>query len=297
MTALSTALLALSLAGSGQADAAKFRLAWVDIISEDTGSWLNYDLPMLGATPGTVGMRFLYQVQPVWGLPINNLYVGTSLQAQTLHYERTMKFDIGPGDVGWFAGAHTRLFMPSGAMAGLRWKTTRARLALGASAVSPSTWRRPGYKTWSVMPTLGFSIVLGKPEPGERFEAQPIERIERPVQPAEAAEGESVELPEGAVPERAEGTAGESVELPEGETEGGSTQPDEVILPESEVESAAPTGPTQVEFSAPTQVVIPGSEPTQVEFAEEGDEDEDEDEEAPTRVVLPDDESSQSDDK
>lgn len=306
MTALRSALIALGLAAglsaSAPAQAAKFRLAWVDIVSEDNGTWLSYDLPMLGATPGTVGMRFLYQVQPVWGLPVENLYFGTSLQAQTLHYERTMKVSLGPGDLGWYGGLQTRLFMPNGAIAGLRWKTTRTRLALGASAFTPSTWRRPGVKTWSVMPSLGVSIVLGKPEPESRFQTQPIQRIERPeTETGEAVEPEGLPLPEGetaeptaptAMPqgEAAQGDAAQgegapgAVPMPEGET----AEP----LPEAEVETAAPTGPTAVEFSGPTQVIIPGSEPTQVEMPSEPKE------EGPTRVVMPgDDDSSQSNDK
>lgn len=231
MSAFASALLALALAGPSDAHAEKFGLAWVDIISEDSGRWLNYDVPMLGATPGTVGMRFLYQVQPVWQLPVKNLYVGTSVSSQSLHYERSFSVDLGPGDLGWFSGIHTRLIMPQGAMAGLRWKTTRTRLALGVSATSPSTWARPSYKVWSVLPTLGVSLVLGKKE-APVYRGGPQDRIEMRMDQADP--GAEAAPTDGATP----GVLPTGDDLPEG-AELAPAEPTGAALPDA---GAAPTG-------------------------------------------------------
>jgi len=307
---LAGVLLTLLLSTSAPAQAGSFRLAWVDLLSEDSGRWLNNDLPMLGATPGTVGLRYLYQVQPVWQLPIDNLYVGTSVSSQSLHYERSFKVSLGSGDLGWFGGIHTRLVMPNGAMAGLRWKTHRTRIAAGVSATTPSTWARPSFKVWSVLPTVGVSIVLGKPD-SKRFKALPQDRVEqRMEQDVEGAAPDAAAPPaEGSLPEGT-GTGAETTgALPEGTVPGALPEgtvpgalpdaepaPDEETLtPASEAEGAAPTGPTAVEFGAPMQVELPSNEPpppTSVELPSEP---------APTQVIIgsgdeSEDDSSQDDD-
>ena len=275
---LRLAALALMLSFAPRAEAAKIRLAWIDLISEDSGTWLNYDLPMLGATPGTTGMRFLYQVQPVIQTPFKNLYLGVSLQSQSIHYERDINVSLGKGELGLWGGLQTRLFMPEGLMTGLRWNTGRLRLAGGVSAVSPSTWRRPAYKVWSVMPTLGLSILIGKQEQeGRRFRSEPVDRTgfrSDGIPPVEPAPGTPMEAaPVDGAPLEAPPTA-----LPPGEA------PTGVVLPPAEVALPAPTGPVEVQFESPTQVFLPGDAPIEVQIGgqeedkDESSQDKDEDE-------------------
>ena len=289
-------LIAL-LALSAPADAAKFRLERVEIVSDDTGLWLNYDVPMLGAHPLMTGVRLLEQAQLVWALPVEHLKIGTSLESISVSYERGFNVDLGGGDLGWYGGATTRLLMPRGAMAGVAWQKKRVRLAAGAAATSASTWARPGWRVWTVVPTLSVAIVTGKAEGQRRFRSEPVDRTDfrsdstappAEVVPAEGAVPADVAVggaglpvvdpaaaePAAAEPARVlppgEPAAAEPARvLPPGEparvlSPGEPAPPAVEVVPPTPQEVVAPTGPTAVEFGAPMQVVLPGDAPTEV---------------------------------
>lgn len=290
-------LLPLLLAAPAQA--AKFRLERVELLADDTGAWLNYDLPMLGAHPLMVGFRLVEQTQLVWALPIENLKVGTGLESITVSYERSMSVDLAGGDLGWYGGLTTRLLMPRGVNAGVDWTKKRLRLAAGASMTSASTWARPGWGVWSPMPVLSVGLVTGKAE--KRFRSAPVDRTEFRQDSALPPEGATT--PEGAAPVDPAAVAPAAVnpaavaptavaptavapgappteetarELPaEGTARelpaaGTPAPPTEEVAPTSQG-VVLPTGPTAVEFGAPTQVVLPGDAPTQVLIGGEDD--------------------------
>ena len=271
-------LLPLLLAAPAQA--AKFRLERVELLADDTGAWLNYDLPMLGAHPLMVGFRLVEQTQLVWALPIENLKVGTGLESITVSYERSMSVDLGGGDLGWYGGLTTRLLMPRGVNAGVDWTKKRLRLAAGASMTSASTWARPGWGVWSPMPVLSVGLVTGKAE--KRFRSAPVDRTEfrqdsaLPPEGATTPEGAAPVDPTAVAPTAADPAAVDPVAPPaEGTARelpaaGTPTPPTEEVAPTSQG-VVLPTGPTAVEFGAPTQVVLPGDAPTQVLIGGEDD--------------------------
>ncbi|MCK6520392.1 hypothetical protein L6R49_03025 [Myxococcota bacterium] len=147
------AALALSTATS----AAELRLDRVDLLSEDTGAWINYEAPSLLAYPARSGVRYVTQVKPVLALPVENLYLGLSIHSQSVVYERPI---TEGSEFTWSAGLHTALFFPRGAVAGVAWRHGPLRLAVGVSATSGGTWARPsGLAQWDVLPTLGVGLV------------------------------------------------------------------------------------------------------------------------------------------
>jgi len=151
--------LTLSLVAASLTLAAPVRLDRVDVLSEDKGTFLHYDVPMVGAYAPMTVLRFVEQVKVVVALPVDGLYAGASLASQSLSYEGPL-WRTGEDGRGlfWTASLHTRLLMPYGAHAGVAWRFGFMRLSLGASASSASTWVRPSWTEWHVLPTLGLGF-------------------------------------------------------------------------------------------------------------------------------------------
>lgn len=144
-------LLALSAA------AAPVSLERVDLLSEDPGTWLNYEAPQLQlATADMAAVRFVAQLKPVFTTPVQGLYVGTSLTSQSLVYESPLS--EGP-DIYVTAGLQTRLLLPAGVLMGVAWRGGPLRVGLSVSMLSEATWVRPSWSSWTVMPSLGLGIV------------------------------------------------------------------------------------------------------------------------------------------
>lgn len=128
----------------------------VDIVSEDPGLWLNYDVPAARAYPISTGVRLLKQVKPVVRIvPVEGLYAGVSLQSQSVTYEGKLLPQYG---LTWSAGVQTRLLLPTGAFGGVAWRVWRMRFGLGVSAISAASWARPDWTNWKVLPTVGIGI-------------------------------------------------------------------------------------------------------------------------------------------
>ena len=149
--------LTLSLVAASLTLAAPVRFDRVDLLSEDGGSFLHYDMPLAGAYAPMVGLRFLEQVKVVVSLPVG-LYAGASIASQSLSYEGMLwRSQEGRGLV-WTGSLHTRLLMPYGAHAGVAWRVGLLRLGAGASLSTQATWARPDWSQWRVLPTLSVGI-------------------------------------------------------------------------------------------------------------------------------------------
>ncbi len=138
--------------------AAPVRLDRVDILSEDDGTFLHYDLPMAGASAQMAGLRFFEQVKVVLALPVDGLYAGASVASQSLAYEGPLWRSGDGRGLFWTASVHTRLLMPYGAHAGVAWRFGFLRLGVGASVSSEATWARPAWTEWRVLPTLALGF-------------------------------------------------------------------------------------------------------------------------------------------
>ncbi len=151
---LTLSLVATSLALT----AAPVRLDRIDIISEDVGTFLHYDLALARAFSPMTGARFLEQVKVVLALPVKGLYAGASIASQGVSYEGALwRAQDGRG-LFWVASVHTRLLMPYGAHAGVAWRFGVMRLGVGASVSTESTWARPSWTQWRVLPTLAVGV-------------------------------------------------------------------------------------------------------------------------------------------
>ncbi len=148
-------VLGALLLAAPQAQAAKFRFQRVDLISEAPGSFLNYDLPMFDVNLQTSAIRWVEQIQVVFELPVQGLSAGISLDSQTLCYERPL---LPAAGLYYGGGIQTDLLMPRGLLVDSSWRWRRLRLAVGASAVSGSTWRRPDWTSWDLLPTAGIGV-------------------------------------------------------------------------------------------------------------------------------------------
>ncbi|MBK7760501.1 MAG: hypothetical protein IPO67_22405 [Deltaproteobacteria bacterium] len=150
-------MILTAFALSAVTSAAELRLDRVDLISEDTGAWINYEAPGLLAYPTRGAVRYVTQVKPVLALPVEHLYLGLSIHSQSLVYERPF---VEGSEFTWSAGLQSALFFPRGALAGVAWRHGPVRLAVGVSAVSGGTWARPGgVAQWDVLPTVGVGLV------------------------------------------------------------------------------------------------------------------------------------------
>jgi len=148
MSLIAATLLVASLQG-------QVRFDRVDLVSEDPGTWVNYDVPLAAtyALPATV--RFVEQIKPVVALPWQGWYAGASLASQSLAYERPL---LPQANLYWSAGLHTRLLLPRGIHGGLAWRQGMVRLAMGVSVTSESSWARPSWRQWFVLPTIGIGV-------------------------------------------------------------------------------------------------------------------------------------------
>lgn len=137
-----------------------FTLDRVDIVAADPGTWLNNEVPMLGATPALGLVRFVEQVQPVWRTPVDGLTIGTSVASQSVVYEvdlRDVTLDAPEGTFA-YGGVQTALLLPRGLIVGAGLRAGPVRASAGVSLLSAATWRRPDYGHWNMYPTLSFGL-------------------------------------------------------------------------------------------------------------------------------------------
>lgn len=133
-----------------------FHLARVDVLAEDPGTWLNYDLPMASVAATQTAVRFVEQVSFVVATPHEDVDIGLSVASQSVRWERKVWKDLD-----LHGGLSTSLLLPRGAFAGAGWTLAdRVHVGLGVSALSGATWARPDWTHWTVMPTAGVGIEL-----------------------------------------------------------------------------------------------------------------------------------------
>ena len=145
-----TALLVASALG------ASFGLERVDVLAEDTGTFLHYDAPMVTVYPVTPALRLVEQVKVVFSTPLEGVTAGVSIASQSIMWERPL-FD-GKGPLSFGLGLHTRLLFPRGFFVDLSWRLGRVRLALALAATSSGSWARPQWTSWNVLPSVGVGI-------------------------------------------------------------------------------------------------------------------------------------------
>jgi hypothetical protein len=134
---------------------ASFGFDRVDLLSEDPGTWLHYELPMLGAYPLAPALRFVEQVKVVFRLPVKGLYAGASIGSQSLVYEYPLFADKGLFLTG---GLQTRLLFPRGVLVGVAWRAGIFRLGVSLSAFTSGSWQRPTDTAVLFLPTVGLGI-------------------------------------------------------------------------------------------------------------------------------------------
>jgi hypothetical protein len=134
---------------------ASFGFDRVDLLSEDPGTWLHYELPMLGAYPLAPALRFVEQVKVVFTLPVKGLYAGVSIGSQSLVYEYPLFADKGLFLTG---GLQTRLLFPRGVLVGVAWRAGIFRLGVSLSAFTSGSWQRPTDTAVLLLPTVGLGI-------------------------------------------------------------------------------------------------------------------------------------------
>ena len=149
---LSVVATSLSLA------AAPVRLDRVDVLSEDAGTFLNYDLALLPAYPTIGAARFVEQVKVVFAVPVRGLYAGVSIASQSVSFESPLWRGADGYGLFWTASLHTRLLLPYGAHLGVDWRTGPVRLGLGASISTEAAWARPAWSEWKVLPVLSVGF-------------------------------------------------------------------------------------------------------------------------------------------
>jgi len=126
----------------------------VDLISEEIGSFLNYDMLELPLYPTKPAMRFVEQVKVVFRLPWQGLYAGASIESQSLTYEHP----VGPKGLFLTGGVVTRLLFPRGVIAGAAYRLGMLRFGLSVSALTCGIWSAPGSFQLTVFPSLGLGI-------------------------------------------------------------------------------------------------------------------------------------------
>jgi hypothetical protein len=153
-------MIALLLVGTALAAEPLLALDRVDVLAADPGTWLNLDLPMLGATPALGALRFVAQVQPVWRTPREGLFIGTSVASQSVVYEVDLRdFTLAaPNGTFAYGGVQTALLLPRGLVLGGGLRVGPLRAAAGLSVLSAATWRRPDYGHWNVYPVIALGF-------------------------------------------------------------------------------------------------------------------------------------------
>lgn len=151
------AALAVALAVAPlDARGAGFGLERVDVLAEDPGFFLNYELPTATTYAARPALRFVEQAKLVWSTPWRGLTIGTSLASQSLVYEHPLWLR----GLSWTAGVQAQTLLPRGLLGGLAYRVGFVRVAVGVSLVSGASWSMlSGYGFWMVMPTLGLGIV------------------------------------------------------------------------------------------------------------------------------------------
>jgi hypothetical protein len=127
----------------------------VDLLSEDTGTWVNYELPLVGANTTTTLVRFVEQVKVSFTLPVERFYAGVSFASQSLNYEYPLVPSWG---LGLNLGLHTKLLLPRGVFLSASWRCWHTRVAVGVSLTSVASWARPDWSSWTVLPTLAIGF-------------------------------------------------------------------------------------------------------------------------------------------
>jgi hypothetical protein len=140
--------------------ASSLRFDRVDILAEDPALWINDDLRRFNHISRLGAVRFVTQVKVVVELPIDGVYVGTSLSSQSLVAERLI---VSKLPIYGYAGVQAGLFLPRGVIGGLAYREGPIRVGVGFSAISSATWRRMDWTVWSWLPALG--IGLGRAHP------------------------------------------------------------------------------------------------------------------------------------
>ena len=130
--------------------AAEPALDRVDLLSEHGAPWLVYELPRVNTASEVVVLRWIEQVSPVFAL--GNARLSVSLGAQTIGFE-TPTWPLSAS-----GGLVTRAGLPIGALAGAGFRPGKVRVGLSLAVLSSSTWVRPDWNTWTVLPGLGVGI-------------------------------------------------------------------------------------------------------------------------------------------
>ncbi len=153
------ALIALAILGGAleREPDATFAFDRIDLISEDPGTWLNYDVHYFSVFPTSTTVRWVSQVKAVWRTPYRGLHIGASLRSQSMVLEVPLATTEKHGFY-LTGGAQTRLLLPTGLLGGLAWRYGPVRIGTGISAVSTASWSHRSWTHWQVLPTLGLGI-------------------------------------------------------------------------------------------------------------------------------------------
>lgn len=143
-----TLLLMQAVAGAGA------HLDRIEVVSDDPGTFLSDELPMMRARPGATGLRALAQVQPVIGVG-RFVTVGVSLTALTPAVELS---DDQTG-FGAILAVPTRLGLPTGALIAGSWRQGPLWLDVGLRAHNGASWLVPSGGDLRVGPTIGLGWI------------------------------------------------------------------------------------------------------------------------------------------
>ena len=108
--------------------ASPLRFDRVDILAEDPALWVNDDLRRFDHSSRLGAVRFVTQVKVVAELPIEGVYLGTSLSSQSLVAERLI---VSKLPIYGYAGIQAGLFLPRGFMGGFAYRKGPETFGLG----------------------------------------------------------------------------------------------------------------------------------------------------------------------
>ncbi len=139
---------------------ATFGFDRVDLVSEDRGTWLNYDLPMFSGYALSGVVRLVEQVKVSLRLPWQGFYLGLSIASQSLTFEGAIARRLG---LFWTVGLQTRLLFPAGVLAGVAWRVAWFRVGVSVSAFTTRGWANlsgsgSGAFPVHVLPTIGLGV-------------------------------------------------------------------------------------------------------------------------------------------